>query len=56
MNAYAILAGAAVAILAIAEALISVQKSQMKKQFLKELDQKDNSKTEDRKESQDKLK
>ena len=37
MNAYAILAGGALAILAIAEILVSRQKAQMKKQFLEEL-------------------
>jgi len=38
MNIFAILAVLGVATLAIAEILISVQKSQMKKQFLEELD------------------
>jgi hypothetical protein len=41
MNPYAILAGGAVAILAIAEILISRQKAQMKKQFLEELARED---------------
>jgi hypothetical protein len=41
MNVYAILAGGALATLAIAEILISRQKAQMKKQFLEELAQQD---------------
>jgi len=41
MNLYAILAGGALAILAIAEILISRQKAQMKKQFLDELARRD---------------
>jgi hypothetical protein len=38
MNVYAILAVVAVAILAIAEVLTTIQKAQMKKQFLEDLD------------------
>jgi len=43
MNPYAILAVAAIAIFAITEILVSVQKSHMKKQFLEDLDRQDNS-------------
>ncbi len=43
MNPYAILAVVAVAIVAISEILISVQKSKMKKQFIDELDRLDGS-------------
>ncbi len=48
MNAYAILAGGALAILAIAEILVSRQKAQMKKQFLEELARQDAQKLGDR--------
>ena len=41
MNIFAILAVIGVATLAVAEILITVQKSQMKKQFLEELDLKE---------------
>ena len=44
MNLYAILAAVAVVILAVSEILISIQKSQMKRQFLDELDRSDGSK------------
>jgi hypothetical protein len=44
MNFYAILAAVAVFILAIAEILISIQKAQMKKQFLEELNRQDDGK------------
>lgn len=44
MDPYAILAVVAVAILGIAEILIAVQKSQMKKQFLEELKKQDDQK------------
>lgn len=39
INLYSVLAVVAVAILAITEVLLSIQKSQMKMQFLNELDQ-----------------
>jgi len=40
-NLYAILAVIAVGILAVTEILVSIQKAQMKKQFLEELDRRD---------------
>lgn len=40
-NLYAVLAVVAVSILAFTEILVSVQKAQMKKQFLEELDRRD---------------
>ena len=44
MNIFAILAVVGIATLAVAEILISVQKSQMKKQFLEELDRQEKAK------------
>ncbi len=44
MNEYAILAGGALAILAITEILVTRQKAQMRKQFLEELDRQDSQK------------
>jgi hypothetical protein len=41
LNIYAIIAGIAIAVLALAEVLISIQKWQMKKQFLDELNQRE---------------
>jgi len=43
LNFYAILAVIGVGILAVSEILITVQKAQMKKQFLEELDREDES-------------
>jgi len=44
MNIFAILAVVGIATLAVAEILISVQKSQIKKQFLEELDRQEKAK------------
>jgi len=44
MNVYAILAAVAISILALTEVLVAAQKSQMKKQFLEELDRRDEQK------------
>ena len=56
MNLYPFLAAGAIAIVALAEVMISRQKAQMKKQFLEELDRKsaeDNQKAKEEEQEQE---